>query len=146
MKNTTLCISVIASISLGLLLGYSVWGKKHSNENNNENKTISSSMMGHQMPNGEIMNGMNMSTLSPRADMENMMQEMTKDLNEKTGNDFDKAFLSEMIVHHQGAVEMAKQVLVISKRPELRQLANDIISAQNKEIGMMSGWQSSWFK
>jgi uncharacterized protein (DUF305 family) len=78
--------------------------------------------------------------------MNNTMTGMMSDLQGKTGDAFDKEFLSEMIVHHQGAVEMAKAVLATSKRPELIKLANDIISAQTKEIDMMKGWQTTWFK
>ncbi|MFM2383712.1 MAG: hypothetical protein RIQ72_284, partial [Candidatus Parcubacteria bacterium] len=64
----------------------------------------------------------------------------------KTGLEFDQAFLSEMIIHHQGAVDMAKQVLATSKRPELMKLANEIIAAQTKEIEMMKKWQTEWVK
>lgn len=93
----------------------------------------------HQMPDGTMMadNG---------NDMASMMHDMNASLTGKTGDAFDKAFLSEMIVHHQGAVEMAQQVLTNSKRPELIQLANDIIKAQNGEIHMMQDWQKAWFK
>jgi uncharacterized protein (DUF305 family) len=79
-------------------------------------------------------------------DMTSSMQSMTSGLSGKTGDEFDQAFLSEMIVHHQGAVDMAQQVLATSKRPELLQLAHDIIAAQTKEIGMMQGWQKAWYK
>lgn len=79
-------------------------------------------------------------------DMAHSMQSMVSGLSGKTGDVFDQAFLSEMIVHHQGAVEMAQQVLETSKRPELVQLASDIIAAQTKEIEMMQGWQKAWFK
>lgn len=64
----------------------------------------------------------------------------------KTGDAFDQAFLKEMIVHHEGAVVMAQQVLATSKRPELIKLANDIISAQTKEIAQMKEWQKAWFR
>jgi uncharacterized protein (DUF305 family) len=70
---------------------------------------------------------------------------MMSGLNGKTGDDFDKAFLSEMIVHHQGAVDMAQAVLKNSKRPELIKLANDIIKAQTGEIATMQSWQKTWF-
>ncbi len=93
----------------------------------------------HMMGDGQMMNDAPM-------DMKGMMDGMMAGLQGKTGDDFDKEFLSEMIVHHQGAVEMAKAVLATSKRPELIKLANDIISAQNNEIGMMQGWHKSWFK
>ncbi len=79
-------------------------------------------------------------------DMDHTMAGMTSSLTGKMGDEFDKEFLSEMIVHHQGAVEMAQMVLNTSKRPELIKLANDIITAQNGEIRMMQDWQKSWFK
>lgn len=78
-------------------------------------------------------------------DMNSMMNGMMAGLNGKTGDEFDKAFLAEMVVHHQGAVVMAQAVLKNSKRPELIKLANDIISAQTGEITMMKGWQKDWF-
>ena len=77
--------------------------------------------------------------------MDQMMDGMMAELEGKTGDAFDKAFLSEMIVHHEGAVVMAKSVLKNSKRPELIKLANDIITAQTGEIGMMTNWQKTWF-
>ncbi len=97
-----------------------------------------SSMM-HKMSNGNMMNNVGM-------DMHSMMSGMMAGLEGKTGDEFDKAFLSEMVVHHQGAVEMAEAVLSTSKRPELIKLANEIISAQTKEIKMMQDWQKAWFK
>ncbi len=78
-------------------------------------------------------------------DMKDMMHDMASSLDGKTGAEFDKAFLSEMIVHHEGAVDMAKDVLEKSDRAELRTLASEIISAQNKEIEMMQKWQKEWF-
>ena len=94
----------------------------------------------HQMPNGQMMNN------DGSMNMEDMMRSMTSDLKGKTGDAFDREFLSQMIVHHEGAVAMAKQVLAQSKRPELLKLAQDIIAAQTKEIGMMQEWQKIWFK
>ena len=79
-------------------------------------------------------------------DMDSSMQGMMAGLHGKMGDAFDKEFLSDMIVHHQGAVAMAQMVQETSKRPELLQLASDIISAQTKEIGMMQEWQKAWFK
>lgn len=91
----------------------------------------------HQMPDGTEMTN--------SGDMSSMMGDMMKGLGGKTGDDFDRAFLSEMIVHHQGAVDMAQAVLQNSKRPELLNLAREIITAQTKEIEMMKNWQASWF-
>ncbi len=93
----------------------------------------------HMMNNGHIMNDDEM-------DMDSMMDGMMAGLEGKTGDVFDKAFIEEMIVHHEGAVVMAKKVLEVSKRPELITLANGIISAQTAEISQMKSWLSLWFK
>jgi uncharacterized protein (DUF305 family) len=78
-------------------------------------------------------------------DMEVTMAGMNAGLTGKTGDTFDQAFLSEMIVHHQGAVEMAQLALTSANHKEIKDLANGIISAQNKEIAEMKAWQKSWF-
>ncbi len=77
--------------------------------------------------------------------MTDMMHSMNAALEGKKGNDFDKAFISEMIVHHQGAVQMAELALKSSERKEIRELSQAIITAQNKEIADMQNWQRSWF-
>jgi uncharacterized protein (DUF305 family) len=74
-----------------------------------------------------------------------MMTDMSASLRGKTGDALDKAFINEMIVHHEGAVEMAELLLAGTKRPELKKLGNDIISAQTGEIKMMQGWREEWF-
>jgi uncharacterized protein (DUF305 family) len=91
------------------------------------------------MPNGQMMgNGGSMS-------MADMMTSMNAELKGKTGDAFDQAFLSEMIVHHQGAVEMAQLALTNAKHQEIKDLASAIITAQNKEIAEMKAWQKSWY-
>jgi uncharacterized protein (DUF305 family) len=87
-----------------------------------------------------------MGSMMHTMDMDSMMQSMTGDLVGKTGIDFDQAFLSGMIVHHQGAVAMAEMVLKQTTNPELIKLANDIIKAQTTEINQMKSWQTTWKK
>jgi len=60
---------------------------------------------------------------------------------EYTG-DADKDFVSHMIPHHQGAIEMAEVELKYGKDPELKRLAKNIINAQHDEIGFMQRWQA----
>ena len=59
--------------------------------------------------------------------------------------EFDLRFINAMIPHHEGAVTMAKDVLSKSKRPEIKQLAQEIIKAQNTEIKQMQQWRKSWY-
>jgi uncharacterized protein (DUF305 family) len=58
--------------------------------------------------------------------------------------DFDKAFLEEMIPHHQMAVMMANMLENTTSRQEMKNLARDIIAAQTKEIDAMQNWQAQW--
>lgn len=53
------------------------------------------------------------------------------------GNATDAAFITDMTDHHQGAIEMAQVALKRAQHPEVRRLAEDIISAQKREIALM---------
>lgn len=70
---------------------------------------------------------------------------MVQALKATSGSARDEAFLENMIVHHQSAIDMAEVLLESTKRPELEQLAKDIISAQTKEIEMMQDWLKTWY-
>jgi uncharacterized protein (DUF305 family) len=61
-------------------------------------------------------------------------------------NDADVTFAQNMIPHHQQAIDMAKLVDTHTERPELRQLASSIVTAQGQEITQLQGWLSSWGK
>lgn len=79
---------------------------------------------------------------STAADMS--MSQMTDGLKGKTADDFDKRFLSEMIVHHQGAIDMAKLAEKQAKHQEVKDLAQDIVRTQEAEILQMQQWQALW--
>ncbi|WP_245847803.1 DUF305 domain-containing protein [Lentzea kentuckyensis] len=53
------------------------------------------------------------------------------------GTEFDRQWLSLMIQHHRGAVEMAQKHLSAGTDPEARKLAQDVVSHQEKEITEM---------
>lgn len=73
------------------------------------------------------------------------MEEMALSLEKLRNEEFDKKFIELMIEHHKGAIDMARLVLTNTQRPELRSLAEDIISAQSKEIETMKNWSKEWF-
>ena len=58
--------------------------------------------------------------------------------------DFDRAFVEEMIPHHQMAVMMASMLKNGTNRPEMQKLADDIIAAQTREIDQMRAWLKTW--
>jgi len=75
-----------------------------------------------------------------------MMDISPMHMEKMTGAAFDKMFVDMMIPHHEGAVTMAKDALARSQRPEIRELAQRIIDAQQGEIEMMNRWKSEWAK
>jgi uncharacterized protein (DUF305 family) len=56
-----------------------------------------------------------------------------------TGN-ADVDFINGMIPHHQAAVDMAKTVIAFGKDKDVKELAEDVIKAQEKEIAEMKEW------
>ena len=72
------------------------------------------------------------------------MSEMVASLKGKRGDEYDKAFIGEMIAHHQSAVDMAKLSASNAKHEEIKRLSNEIVSSQEKEITQMKQWQKDW--
>ena len=124
-NNKVLTLLVVLAIGIGL--GYGFFAPRNNYQ----------SMGTHMMPGGQMMSNGSM--------MGDMMGSMMAGLNGKTGDAFDKAFLAEMIVHHQGAVEMAQAALQNAKHQEIKNMADAIISAQTTEIEQMKSWQRAWY-
>ena len=57
---------------------------------------------------------------------------------------FDEAFIDAMIPHHQSAVEMAQVALKNSDNRKIKELAENIIDAQQREIEQMRRWREQW--
>ncbi|MFF6912599.1 DUF305 domain-containing protein [Streptomyces sp. NPDC012466] len=55
-----------------------------------------------------------------------------------TGKAFDVRFLTLMVEHHEGAVEMARTERNKGRYAPAKAMADDIVSAQNAEIGEMN--------
>ena len=56
------------------------------------------------------------------------------------GQSWDRWFLTGMIPHHQGAVEMARLVPARTQNAAVRQLAQEIIKSQSTEINQYRAW------
>lgn len=63
---------------------------------------------------------------------------------ERNHNDADTTFAQAMIVHHEGAIEMANLAVRKAESQEVRDLAENIAAAQGPEIEMMTNWLESW--
>ena len=91
-------------------------------------------MMGRTTPRQGMMMGMGM--MGDDSDTQRL----------ETAKPFDKAFIEEMIPHHQMAVMMAEMLRRITNRQEMKQLADDIITSQTNEINDMREWYSAWYR
>jgi uncharacterized protein (DUF305 family) len=60
-------------------------------------------------------------------------------------NPFDEAFIDAMIPHHQSAIYMAQVAHEKSKIPAIKELAENIVSAQKREIEQMKQWRKEWY-
>lgn len=58
---------------------------------------------------------------------------------------YDAQFIDSMIIHHQGAIDMANQALKEGQRQEIKDLAANIIKAQEAEIAQMRAWRTQWY-
>jgi uncharacterized protein (DUF305 family) len=58
---------------------------------------------------------------------------------ERSGNS-DVDFVRLMIPHHQAAIDMSKTQLLYGKDPQMRRLAQEIITDQQLEIELMQRW------
>lgn len=58
---------------------------------------------------------------------------------------YEQRFMMNMIDHHQMAIEMAEVCLQRAVHDDLRQLCENIITAQSREVQRMQQWLRSWY-
>lgn len=78
----------------------------------------------------------------PKQDV--MTMEKSSSLSSLSDDEFDKAYITAMIDHHQGAIDMAKLASQRAKHTEIKTLSLEIIKAQENEITSMKQWRVNW--
>jgi uncharacterized protein (DUF305 family) len=58
---------------------------------------------------------------------------------------FDLQFIDQMIPHHEGALMSSEHMISNSKRPEMRQLYENIQKSQSEQIEQMQEWRKEWY-
>ena len=69
-----------------------------------------------------------------------LTEEQMKTLDAAKGVDFDRAFLTYMIQHHEGALQMVKDLFATPRagqEVDVNVFANDVVTVQTAEIGAM---------
>ena len=98
-----------------------------------EIETMSGWLASWGQPVPEDMSGMDMSSSMPGM----MSMDDMSALEDASGAEFDRMFLTMMIEHHEGAIEMAQTEQADGLNPEAISLAKDIEAAQTVEIANM---------
>ncbi|HEY9514919.1 MAG TPA: DUF305 domain-containing protein [Gemmatimonadaceae bacterium] len=69
-----------------------------------------------------------------------LTDEQIEELDAATGVAFDRAFLTMMIQHHEGALQMVKELFATPRagqEVDVNVFANDVVTVQTAEIGVM---------
>jgi len=137
-KNQAIIIGLLALI-VGLLLGYFFGNNSMPHGGFFSNESMYEEMEEHMggYYEDEIVNG--------DGELMHMMDEMMLIGRGQTGDAYEEAWLRGMIVHHIGAIKMSENLLEQTDRPELIELANNIIESQSAEVDQMKGWLQTWF-
>jgi uncharacterized protein (DUF305 family) len=77
--------------------------------------------------------------------MGGMGDSSTRALAKLNGKTYDIAWMSQMIEHHRGAVQMSQMCLKSCVDKEVKTAAQKIINAQDKEIKLMNTWLQTWY-
>ncbi len=66
-------------------------------------------------------------------------------LQSASGKTFDMYWMSQMIEHHTGALEMARSVLKDGQDVRVKKAAQDIVTNQSREINQLKTWLKTWY-
>lgn len=80
---------------------------------------------------------------NPDSHMSHQMDTMARALDSLIGADFDQAFLSQMIAHHQMAVEMSQLAVAKAEHQQLKDFATQDVKGQANEIDLMKQLQKT---
>lgn len=138
MNKQTVLVATIALL-VGGIGGYAIGDNDKGYERGYERNSSESTPMGmHRMPDGSMMS--NTGAPVPTGSM-GMMDHMSMMMVSS-----EREFIEGMIPHHQEAVDTAKEVIERGgSTPEIKQLVEDIVVAQEAEIAEMKQWYEDWY-
>lgn len=110
-----------------------------TNSSNPEILELAEQIKGAQDPEIQLMSswpGVNPTTHAGHTMSGMLSEDEMTELEKATGGEFDRLFLTGMIKHHEGALDMAKLV-IDSENKEVAELAKSILESQSTEIALM---------
>jgi uncharacterized protein (DUF305 family) len=137
MNNQAIFVAAIAFL-IGGIGGYVIADKDKPYDDQGYDREVSDSVpMGmHRMPDGTLMANAD-TGMAGMNHMDHMTAMMVSS---------ERQFIEGMIPHHQEAVDTAKEVIERGgTTPEIMQLVEDIVIAQEAEIAEMKQWHEEWY-
>ena len=134
MQKQTILIAVVAFIVGGIAVTTMQYthNREYRTWNNSEKKYNMHDGM-HRMPDGSFMSNTQVATNT----QQHMMHMMVRS---------EQAFIEGMIPHHEEAIRTAQEVLARgATTPAMKTLAENIITAQEKEVADMKAWYETWY-
>ena len=147
-------LSLVTSISVALVLSACQPTTEDSQSNPAEETSPPVTDMPHaehdDMADDTLTNDSD-NSVSDESQMSDMLRDYTRSMTRMHDemmigmgyNDPDTAFAKGMLGHHRGAVEMAKIELKYGTDEAMRQLAQEVITAQQAEIDVLNKWLAS---
>lgn len=137
-KNTVL------NISIGLLMGVILTMFIAKNAINNQNNRVMQVLgITSESPAESDTEGIESDVQEINWE-EDETTDMEFNLSGKSGDDFDKAFIDAMIIHHQTAIDMAAEASENAKHQEIKKMAEQIMSTQAGEIEDLEKYKKDW--
>lgn len=135
MNNQTILVTIIALL-IGGVGGYMIADKDYG-RGYERVKSDNIPMGMHRMPDGTLMDNTLDDDNGMMSGMNHMMDMVVRS---------EREFIEGMIPHHKEAVDTAKEVIARGgSTPEIKQLAENIVVAQEKEIDEMKQWYQDWY-
>lgn len=136
--NTQTLLIGIGALLIGGVGGYLIAGvdTPHDNRDSIAERADTMPMDGQPMS-GDAATHSQPAAMAESAQMGHMMNMMVSS---------EREFITGMIPHHQEAVDTATEVIERGgTTPEIRQLVEDIVVAQEAEIADMQRWHQDWY-
>jgi uncharacterized protein (DUF305 family) len=111
---------------MGFVVGQITYATDDSDTGTSTSEADTGPMMGSMMNGGDMMGSQMMGSFDEE-------------------KPFDLQFIDQMIPHHEGALMSSEHMISNSKRPEMRQLYENIQKSQSEQIEQMQEWRKEWY-
>lgn len=116
-----------------------------ANRSSANHEQMNRSEMNHGAMNMNSANANQMPANNPEMSRSEMNHAEMQSAPDAKNAPYDLQFIDTMIAHHQGAVVMSKPAIEKAQHSELKNMAQNIVASQEKEIAQLREWREKWY-